>query len=66
MALLCVGVAQGTKVFNYNLDSSESTQNPHRADSSLWYRVTLPDDRTGYISEIYPVSEDREGKATSL
>ena len=42
--------------------SPESTQNPRRANSTLWYRVTLPDGRTGYLREIYVVPEDRGGK----
>jgi hypothetical protein len=52
----------GAEMFNYNLDSSESKNNPHRADSSLWYRAKWPDSRSGFISEVYIVPEDRSGK----
>ncbi len=52
----------GTEMFNYNLDSSESKQNPHRAASALWYRAVFPDGRAGYISEVYIMPEDRGGK----
>lgn len=52
----------GTEMFNYNLDSSESRNNPHRASSSLWYMAKLPDGRAGYISEVYIAPEDRGGK----
>ena len=60
--LVAVCHSQGTEMFNYNLDSSESKQNPHRLNSALWYRINLPDGRTGYLSEAYVVPEDRGGK----
>jgi hypothetical protein len=49
-------------MFNYNLDSSESKQNPHRAVSTRWYRAMLHDGRRGYISEVYIAAADRGGK----
>jgi hypothetical protein len=52
----------GAEMFNYNLDSSESKQNPHRAGSLLWYRTVLHDGRTGYISEVYVAPADRGGR----
>jgi hypothetical protein len=54
--------ATGTEMFNYNLDSSESKNNPHRATSTLWYRAVLPDGRAGYVSEVYIAATDRGGK----
>ena len=46
---------------NYNLDSSESKDNPNRTDSSLWYRLILPDGRTGFLSEVYVAPQSRGG-----
>jgi hypothetical protein len=60
--LVAVCHTPGTEMFNYNLDSSESKQNPHRASSTVWYRAALQDGRTGYISEVYIAPADRGGK----
>ncbi len=42
----------GERMWNYNLDSP-AAHNPHRVESALWYRVTWPDGRSGYLSEVY-------------
>ncbi len=60
--LVAVCQIEGIEMFNYNLDSSESKSNPHRAGSTIWYRVALHDGRSGYISEVYVAPEDRDGK----
>lgn len=64
--LVSICHVDGTEMFNYNLDSSESKQNPHRAGSLLWYRTVLHDGRTGYISEVYVLPEDRGGKGLPI
>jgi hypothetical protein len=51
----------GNEMVNYNLDSAASRSNPHRVRSNLWYRVTLPDGRSGYLAEIYVAPRDRGG-----
>lgn len=42
----------GERMWNYNLDSP-AAHNPHRVESALWYRVSWPDGRSGYLSEVY-------------
>lgn len=64
--LVAVCHINGTEMFNYNLDSSESKQNPNRADSVLWYRAVLPDGQSGYISEVYIAPADRGGKGLAV
>jgi len=64
--LVAVCYINGAEMVNYNLDSSESKQNPHRADSTLWYRAVFPDGRSGYISEIYIMPADRGGKGLPI
>jgi hypothetical protein len=64
--LVAVCHVNGTEMFNYNLDSSESKQNPNRADSTLWYRTVFPDGRSGYISEVYVAPADRGGKGLAV
>lgn len=59
--LVAICHVRGTDMFNYNLDSLESKANPNRADSALWYKVVLPDRRSGYISEVYITPNDRGG-----
>lgn len=59
--LVAVCYTYGTQMYNYNLDSSASQDNPHRASSRLWYKVVFPDQRPGYISEVYIVAADRGG-----
>jgi hypothetical protein len=51
----------GTQMYNYNLDSTAFQNNPYRASSKLWYKVVLPDRRSGYISVVYVVAADRGG-----
>lgn len=53
-------VSQGERMWNYNLDSP-AAQNAHRAESDLWYRVSWPDGRTGYLSEVYLEPASRGG-----
>lgn len=60
-ALVALCYVHGTEMFNYNLDSSESKTNPHRARSTLWYKAVFPDGRSGYISEVYIAPSDRGG-----
>lgn len=50
----------GERMWNYNLDSPVA-RNPHRAESALWYRVTWPDGRSGYLSEVYLEPGSRGG-----
>lgn len=59
--LVAVCYTYGTRMYNYNLDSSASGNNPYRANSKLWYKIVLPDRREGYISEVYIVMADRGG-----
>jgi hypothetical protein len=60
--LVAVCYVHGTEtMYNYNLDSSQSKSNPHRAESTLWYKVVLHDGRSGYISEVYIQPADRGG-----
>ncbi|ALE80371.1 hypothetical protein WY02_20340 [Pseudonocardia sp. AL041005-10] len=50
----------GERMWNYNLDSP-AAHNPHRVESALWYRVTWPDGRSGYLSEVYLEPASRGG-----
>jgi hypothetical protein len=52
---------EGEKMYNYNLDSAVSARNPNRAVSSRWYRVSLPDGRSGFLSEVYVDASSRGG-----
>jgi hypothetical protein len=52
---------QGTWMTNFNLDSTEVRSNPHRAESTLWYRLVLPDGRAGSLSEVYVTAASRGG-----
>lgn len=45
-------VTRGPMMWNYNLDSP-AAENPNRVASDLWYRLSWPDGRTGYLSEVY-------------
>lgn len=60
--LVAVCYVRGAEMFNYNLDSSEAKHNPNRADSTLWYKIVMPNRRSGYLSEVYVVPPDRGGK----
>ncbi|MGW5558083.1 hypothetical protein ACWER9_12760 [Micromonospora sp. NPDC003944] len=51
----------GTRVANYNLDSTEVQRNPHRVRSALWYRLVLADGRAGFIAEVYLTPASRGG-----
>lgn len=53
-------VRRGETMWNYNLDSP-AAQNPYRAESDLWYRVSWPDGRAGYLSEVYLEPASRGG-----
>jgi hypothetical protein len=59
--LVAVCYVHGSEMFNYNLDASESTTNPNRVASRLWYRAVFPNGRAGYISEVYIQHADRGG-----
>lgn len=59
--LIAICYAYGTQMYNYNLDSATSQNNPYKASSRLWYKVIFPDQRSGYISEVYIVASDRGG-----
>ncbi|MFE7201865.1 hypothetical protein ACFU8R_16490 [Pseudonocardia alni] len=50
----------GERMWNHNLDSP-AARNPHRVESALWYRVTWPDGRSGYLSEVYLEPGSRGG-----
>lgn len=50
----------GERMWNHNLDSP-AAHNPHRVESALWYRVTWPDGRSGYLSEVYLEPGSRGG-----
>ncbi|MEJ8280350.1 helix-turn-helix domain-containing protein [Pseudonocardia spirodelae] len=50
----------GERMWNYDLDSP-ARSNPHRAESALWYRLSWPDGRTGYLSEVYLEPASRGG-----
>ena len=51
----------GAWMTNEDLASVGVAHNPGRAASSIWYRATLPDRRTGYISEVYLQAQYRGG-----
>jgi hypothetical protein len=59
--LVAVCYRYSTQMYNYNLDSSASQNNPYRARSRLWYKVAFPGRSQGYISEVYIVAADRGG-----
>lgn len=59
--LVAICYTYGAQMYNYNLDSTASQNNPYRASSRLWYKVVFPDQRSGYISEVYIVAADRGG-----
>ncbi|MFD1962064.1 helix-turn-helix domain-containing protein [Pseudonocardia alni] len=50
----------GERMWNHNLDSP-AARNPHRVESELWYRVSWPDGRSGYLSEVYLEPASRGG-----
>ncbi|SDG16145.1 helix-turn-helix domain-containing protein [Pseudonocardia oroxyli] len=58
--LPAVCTVTGAEMWNYNLDSP-AADNPNRARSSLWYRLTWPDWRAGYLSEVYLDPASRGG-----
>ncbi|MCD2187960.1 helix-turn-helix domain-containing protein [Actinomycetospora soli] len=53
---------QGQMMWNVDLADPDQGRNPERAQSDLWYRVSFPDGRTGYLSEVYVVRGDRGGR----
>jgi hypothetical protein len=46
---------------NYEADSVLSQDNPHRVQSTLWYRARFPDGRGGFVSEVYVDPASRGG-----
>jgi hypothetical protein len=60
--LVAVCYVFGEEMYNYNLDSAGSQRNPYRASSRLWYRAVFPNQRSGYISEVYIVPGNRGGE----
>ncbi|WP_181779098.1 helix-turn-helix domain-containing protein [Pseudonocardia pini] len=58
--LPAVCTVTGAEMWNYNLDSP-ADDNPGRARSALWYRLTWPDGRAGYLSEVYLEPASRGG-----
>jgi hypothetical protein len=52
----------GQMMWNVDLADPDQARNPERAQSDLWYRVSFPDGRTGYLSEVYVVRGDRGGR----
>jgi len=50
----------GADMWNYNLDSPAG-QNPGRAHSARWYRLSWPDGRSGFLSEVYLDPASRGG-----
>jgi lambda repressor-like predicted transcriptional regulator len=58
--LPAVCTVAGAEMWNYNLDSP-AADNPNRARSTLWYRLTWPDGRAGYLSEVYLDPASRGG-----
>jgi hypothetical protein len=46
---------------NYEADSVLSQDNPHRVQSTLWYRARFPDGRAGFVSEVYVDPASRGG-----
>jgi len=47
--------------YNYNVDLSDSNNNPNKVSSTLYYRGVFPDGRTGYISEVRVAPPSRGG-----
>ena len=64
--LVAVCYTHGAEMYNYNLDSTASQNNPNRASSSLWYKVVFPDGRSGYISVVYVVASNRGGMGLAI
>ncbi|WP_037047611.1 hypothetical protein [Pseudonocardia halophobica] len=52
--------AHGAEMWNHDLDSP-ATVYPDRARSDLWYRLSWPDGRSGYLSEVYLDAASRGG-----
>lgn len=52
---------EGAEVTNKNTTSSDIEKNPHGATSKLWYWGVWPDERAGYISEVYVEPQYRGG-----
>ena len=61
VALVANCRTEGQQMANFNRTEAASRDNPDRADSSLWYRVSFPDGRSGYLSEVYVIDDDRGG-----
>ena len=61
VALVANCRTEGQQMANFNRAEAASRDNPDRADSSLWYRVSFPDGRSGYLSEVYVIDDDRGG-----
>lgn len=53
--------ATGAVLHNFNLEDPAALDNPEHVRSSLWYRVEMPDKRTGWLSEVYVVRAHRDG-----
>lgn len=45
---------RGEMMWNYNLDSP-ARRNPYRIESDVWYAVSLPGGRQGYLAEVFVV-----------
>jgi len=59
--LVAVCYTRGIEMYNYNLDSVASENNPNRVSSTVWYKAVFPNARSGYIAEVYIVPADRGG-----
>lgn len=59
LAVDCTVTAED--MVNYEADSVLSQDNPHRVQSTLWYRARFPDGRAGFVSEVYVDPASRGG-----
>jgi hypothetical protein len=60
--LPAVCVAQGVTMHNYDLTDPAALQNAEHVSSPLWYRVRMPDERSGWLSEVYVAVRYRGGQ----
>jgi hypothetical protein len=60
--LTTVCIAPGSMVHNYDLTDPAALGNPEHLGSSLWYRLSMPDGRTGWLSEVYIAPRYRIGQ----
>ena len=61
VAVVANCVTTGQRMWNYDLGDPTSRVNRDRAESDRWYRVSFPDGRSGFLSEVYLTPASRGG-----